>query len=276
MSYAARETGLDARPIEIYDIALPSQTFRLTSHDEDVTFDGQTYTASSISRSQTMLAQIGKVRETTISIARDCALAESLLTNGIPPIDAFVTVRRYHEDDNEARQLWKGYVVALSVDEQFARLRVPSRSDEVFDRGVPTIAAQRTCRHVLYSRGCSINEDTYKLSPTVSSVSADGLTIVVSSLAVPDAWAQDGKAVRATDGEPRSVLSQIGTTIVIDVPFRALEVDDTLHIFAGCDHTINGERGCISFNNVLNFGGEPELPVHNPSAPTGYGVVVQV
>jgi len=278
MSFAARETGTDQRPIEIYDIELPTETYRFTSHDEDVVFGGQTYAAVAISCGPRTLAQVGKVREVTITIARDNALAESLRANGIPPIDALVTLRAFHEDDPEARQLWKGYIGSLSTEDVLVRLRVPNRSDEVFDRQFPVLVAQRNCPHQLYSPGCGVDEDSFKISPTVTAISSDGLTITVSSISgKPDSWARDGKITRTSDGDARTVITQSGTTITIDVPFRLLATSDAVDVFAGCDHTLDGQRGCLElFNNVANFGGHEALPTSNPSAPTGYGVVVQV
>jgi uncharacterized phage protein (TIGR02218 family) len=279
VTYDARETSVQGgQPVEIFDIVLPEETYRFTSYGEDVEFGGETYTAVAIGCGPRELVQLGKVREVTITLAIDNALAASLRANGIPPIDALVTIRCFHVGDLESRQLWKGYIGGTSTDEKHALLRVPNLSDEVFNRGLPVLVAQRTCPHMLYDTGCGVDEDSFKITPTVSSVSSDGTEIVVSSISGnPDAWAQDGKVVRATTGEARSVLEQTGTTITIDVPFRALQVGDTLNLFAGCDHTIAGPRGCLElFNNVLNFGGDPEMPADNPSAPTGLGVSVQV
>lgn len=277
MSYDAMELSVEAAiRVEIYTVTLPSETYRLTDFDEDVTFDGNTYTATAIGRGQAPLVPLGKTRELTITIALDHPLAQALRGGGIPPQNASVTVRRFHLGDTEARPMWTGYIAGLSTDGAFARLRVPNHLEEALECQLPILLAQRTCSHVLYDVGCGVVSSSFRITPTVSSIS--GATLVVSSIGGnPDDWATFGKVVRVLDGAQRSILDQAGTTLVLDYPFGTLSNGDTLEVYAGCDHTIGGPHGCsVKFNNAPNFGGDPDMPINNPSAPTGYGIASQV
>ena len=276
MTYDAIATSVqDAVRAELYTFELPGVTYRLTDFDEDVTFDGVTYTAAPVARGPVPLVPLGKIRDVTVSLDLNSALARALRTNGIPPREIVVTIRAIHIGDTGSRFVWRGFVALASTDEQYTRLTVPNRVDEALDCMIPAVAAQRDCPHMLYDAGCGVDASTggFILTPTVSSV--DGTELVISSISSkPDQWARYGKVVRASDGEERSILAQVGTTLTLDVPFRELEVGDVLSVYAGCDHTI---EACASkFSNVLNFGGDPEMPTGNPAAPTGYGVATQV
>jgi uncharacterized phage protein (TIGR02218 family) len=255
---------------------LPSATYRLTSYDEDVDFDGDTYTATPISRGniEVTTLDVSRVRELTISIARDHAVAQALRANGSQP-DALVTVARFHIGDAEDREIHQGYIRGTTSEGAFMRMKVPNRVDEAFSVSLPIVTAQRTCPHRLYDRGCTVDPvaDGFVISPTVASIS--GTSLVVSSISgKPDQWARFGKVTRTSDGVERRILAQSGTTLTLGRAFGTLEVGDALEVYAGCDHSV---ETCLSkFDNVDNFGGEPEMPIGNPTAPTGYGVVVQV
>lgn len=280
MSYQSIEESVcDAQRVEIFIFELPNQTFRLTSLDEDISFNGELYTAVPISRSQTPLVVLGKVRELVVSVALDHELAQILRANGIPPRDTLLTIRKFFIGDAESKLEWVGYVESCSTDTEFTRMRVPNRTDTAFDVQLPLVIAERNCQHVLYDRGCTVDAagGGHIIVPTV--VSVDDVTIVVSSIGgKPDGWAKDGKVLRVADNEERSVLDQVGTTLTINMPFATLEDGDALGIFAGCDHTIDLANGCVEkFGNGINFGGDPIMPAGgNPAAPTGLGVIVQV
>jgi len=68
------------------------------------------------------------------------------------------------------------------------------------------------------------------------------------------------------DGEKRAVyatdISGDANTIRILQPFRSQAVNDTVIVYAGCDRT----RSTCSrkFNNHLNHGGFPDIPILNP------------
>jgi uncharacterized phage protein (TIGR02218 family) len=279
VTYDAIERSVQgAVRVEIYVFALPSTTYRLTSFDEDVAFDGETYASAPLSRSQASLVQVGKVREVVVTIALDHPLAVELRRYGIPPQDTRVTIARFFVGDAESRVQWQGYIGVTSTDAQYTRITIPNRLDLALDCQLPATVAQRSCPHRLFDPGCSVDPVAggWILSPTVASVS--GTSLVVSSISgKPDQWARHGKVVRAADGEERGVVSQVGTALTLERPFRTLAIGNALSVYAGCDHSLGDTNGCgPKFANVLNFGGEPEMPINNPAAPTDGGIAMEV
>lgn len=279
-TFAEDETSVsDSRPIELYDFDLVTTIHRLTSADADVVFGGNLYTAVPISRGNTTEVALGQVRETIVSLPVNHAVAQELIGNGIPPRTARLTITQLQQTSNETRRVWRGEILGVTTsggedDGGIARLRVPNATDQAFSVALPFAVASKVCNHALYDAGCALPRDpAFRVTPTVASI--NGIELVVSTMSgKPDQFAQFGEVLRVADGERRSVLSQLGTTITLDVPFRTLLVGDALEVWAGCDHTV--ESGCRDkFNNVINFGGHPELPIGNPTAPTGFGVIVQ-
>ncbi|MGE0402706.1 MAG: phage BR0599 family protein [Kofleriaceae bacterium] len=277
----------DGAPVELYTFTGPTGTYRLTSAEEDVTF-GSVFTATQISRSNSDISSVtSQVRALTISLAMAHPLAQVLVGNGIPPRNVEVVISRFHRGDSFSEQIWRGYVSMVDTEGEYARLTVPSSLEEQFAIRLPIAIVQRTCNHMLYDAGCTVDRDyaiyqneAFMSASAVDSISTDGLTIVVDELkdgsAVDrlDDWATLGEVRRVTDGERRSIVDQTGTTIVLDMPFATLEVGDDLEVYAGCDLT--PETCAEKFANIANFGGSPQLPTTNISAPTGFGVRVQV
>lgn len=284
MSYDSSERSVqEGEPTEIYTWEFGATTIRLTSAPEDVSVSAQTYTSAPISRTNTNAVPLGKVREITIRMSVEHDVAARLVANGIPLRDVRVTIERYHPGSAVVR-IHRGYVADVTTDGQFASIRVPNSTDDQFSVRLPIAVSQRLCNHTLYDRGCLVDRDypVYQNEPFMSASAVDtvdGVTIVVdaleddSAVARPDDWAKYGEVRRVSDGERRSIVSQIGTTLTIDVPFSDLDVGDDLEVYAGCDHTV--ETCFVKFANVQHFGGHPDLPTSNPHAPTGYGVVTQ-
>jgi len=279
MTYDATEKSIeDAIRVEIYTFELPTATYRMTKFDEPVAVDGFTYAPDQIDRGPVPLVPLGRVRELTVSLALDHPLAIALRQEGIPPRDARVTIRWFFfGNSTESRLIWQGFIGGISTDDQYARLQVPNRLDEAFDCQLPALTAQRECPHILYDRGCGvIASPSFVVLSTVAA--ANGTALSVASIGgKPNGWATFGKVVRLIDGEQRSIIDQTGTSLVLDVPFSVIAFGDEVEVYAGCDHTIDGLNGCVEkFSNALNFGGDPYMPTGNPTAPTGYGVAVQV
>ena len=282
MTYDTSERSTqDGEPIEIYSFALATTTLRYTSHPEDVTVSSQTYTAIPISRDPANIMVIGQVRELTVTIPVDLALAQTLIGNGIPPRDIVVTIERYHPG-TAIRRIWRGAVDRLETDGVFARLTVPNLMDRAFMVRLPLVTSQRLCVHDLYDTGCAVDREyaIYQTEPFMTAceaVSQSGTALVVSNMngpgAVPrdDQWARYGEVRRSSDGERRSIVAQVGATLTLDMPFASIAAGDDLEVYAGCDHSVETCRD--KFANVANFGGHPQLPNANPHAPTGYGVM---
>ena len=263
----------DARPAELYTIVTPTTTYRLTSYSVDVSFGGNTYTAATIGRDNIQVPAIGDTeRQLQIKIALSHALAQDLLVGGIPLSTITAEVDILMQRAAALEMYFLGTVAQVSTDGNEVTLLVSGKIDQKMATALPNAVSQRVCQHGLYDTGCAITPTSFQVSTTIATISSDGRTLTVASMgANPDQWAQYGKITRSADGESRSVITQTGTSLLIDTPFRTLVVGDAVVVNAGCDHTITTCRD--KFNNRVNYGGNPLLPTKNILVPLRIGVL---
>jgi hypothetical protein len=153
---------------------------------------------------------------------------------------------------------------------------------------LPLVRGQRLCNHVLWDAQCTAPKagSTLTKSNNEYATTLTSQTTAVGSvtLAVPG-WTRFGSPVVLIDGfftfgevhcgaEVRMCLSHIGFAITINAPFIGAVAGVAVTAFPGCDHAVQTCRD--KFNNVVNFGGHPDLNATvNPWAPSGFGVIQQ-
>lgn len=289
MTFDAAETSAAlGRPVELYSFTGPTAVAYLTPYDEDVSNGGLVYESTpGLSRSDAPKVQVGQARELTVTLPVDHALCRTLRLGGLGPRGVELVISRLHTTDSSAtlREKWRGDVLSLECDEQYARLRVASLVEDRLQVSLPMAVAQPLCNHQYGDAGCVPVEESggsglvFIAGPAIQQfitnvATVSGTAITINSInGKPDGWANRGAIIRASDGEPRTIMSQTGTSLVIDVPFGTLNPGDAVTIRAGCDKKV--ETCANKFDNVDNFSGDPVLPERNVTAPTGYGVSVQ-
>jgi Phage conserved hypothetical protein BR0599 len=268
------------RPIELYTIVTPTAVYRLTSHNVDVTFGGNLFTALTLDRGPHQIAADLTGRELIVYLPVTHPLVQRFAATGIPERQVLVTLQRLQEVSGIAVRVWQGFGTGMQISGALAKLRVPSVTDDAMRIKLPVVAGQRLCNHRLFDARCAPNPGSdgpaaasFEVSGTL--VSQTGTTLVVSTMSEkPDGWASLGDVVHLATGERRFILVQAGTTLTLASPFVDANPGDALAVFAGCDHAITTCRD--KFANVTNFGGHPEMTTSiNPWLPKGIGVVVQ-
>lgn len=270
MSFDDDETGVETSiPRDLYTFELPAVTYRLTSSVRDIVYGGQTYRAAVTARESVAVPSFNDEGALQIPIDVRHALPQRYLRGGIPPLSIAVTVRRLQSTSGEAQIIWAGNVTSMAIDGHVAKFLVPSGMAEAISRRLPTITAGKECPHVLYDGGCQVVQASFTVTRTV--IGVDGQTVTLDS--APDAddtWSVFGVLVHPTSGEQRTITSQTGAVIVMQLPIPDLQYGDTVQISAGCSHLV---QTChVKFNNVANYGGLPQLPSGNPFIPGSRGI----
>lgn len=137
---------------------------------------------------------------------------------------------------------------------------------------------QRSCPHVHYGYGCGLVMEDYKASGVVENVSGVTVTMPIAALQ-PDGY-YSGGIIKAPDSTLRFILTHVGVTLTLIRPLDSLAQafaesgygysygvsfgGAMADIHPGCDRT---KETCASkFNNILNNGSYPWLPLKNPMA----------
>jgi hypothetical protein len=281
VSFDSDERSIEQnRPIELYTITTPTATYRLTSYTVDVTYAGNTYTATTMDRGDQQVSQDPTGRELIVYLPIAHPVVQRFASKGVPEHTVTVILQRLQTVSGVAIQQWAGFAQSISIDGHTALVRVPSVCDDAIKIRLPVVVSQRICNHVLFDARCSPlagidgpAEIAFTIITTIGSQS--GRTVSISSInGNPDEWATFGYCVHQPSLEYRYIQKQTGTLLTLDSPFTSANIGDGIGVVAGCAHDIITCR--FKFGNVLNFGGMPNIvPTINPWAPKGLGVVQQ-
>lgn len=258
--------------IELYAFSLPGQTYRYTSHAEDVTFSGNLYTRAAIVRGSIKRTLIKDQSELTLTLPRDLSIVAETAYK-IPPKTHAFTLTRYFPDTGNSKILWQGKVGAVTLKGPQAEMVIPDRMNAVMGTSLPNRSFQTTCNHRLFDARCGLNPNSFKFVGEVATIGEGGNPItLVSESGGPHTETftyaySNGEMVRTIDGERRLIITQGAATgananiITLGHPFRELEVGDEVTLYKGCDLSLTACKD--RFNNVARFGGMPQVPRTN-------------
>lgn len=248
-------------PVELYTLALGTETFRWASGEEDYVYSGDTFEAVEISRSRILISAEQRQDVLNVSLPGDNELVRRYV-DIVPGKRATLTVQRVHRDDpdQEAVVLFKGIVQSVAFTSDGTKASLAIRPLTVgLSQNIPRFTYQALCNHFLYDSGCKVNQNSFKYTATVSTVV--GSTITVPGISANGAdWAVGG-FVQTGSSDFRLVLAQTGDDLRLLLPFASSPLGSSVDVFAGCDHTIGTCK--IKFNNVVNYGGFAFVPLKN-------------
>lgn len=252
-----------SQPIEVWSIVTPSATYRRTTAEVNQVISGDTYTAVSGARSEVSAASVNDPPEMVLTLPVSDVFVQDHAF-GMPPQSIELTITRHQ--GSASLTWWKGPISAFTVKGDWCTIRSPSQLADALETTMPSAHVQRQCNHVLYDDRCTMDSEdsSFKTTTTVTSVSADGLTVVVASLGTLGSHLKSGHITRSADGDKRLILAVVVATktLTLNAPFRALGVGNAVVLRIGCQHDI---ADCVAtFNNAINFGGHPYMPVSNP------------
>jgi len=263
VTYATDQLSVsDSAPIHLFIFTGTPTIYRHTGYPSDVVYAANAYTSIPISHGNADLALgAGDARElivelpVTAQVVRDFGF-------GMPKRTLTLVVLRLQTLSGVATKIWEGNVADVAAIGRWAKLRVPNKA-AAYEVNVPGAYRQAQCNLQLYSTLCGVVRADHLIATTASSVSANGKTIVVASVGgVFDQLFRHGEIVRDADGERRTIVSQIGTTLQINAEFRDLAVANAVTLYAGCDKRITTCHG--KFANVENHRGMPYIRDRNP------------
>lgn len=276
MTYAADDQSIQrSAPVELYAFETPGTSWYLTTFNRDVDAPlwsnpatSQRYTATpGLSRSSLPVVSLGGVAEVSFDIPFEHPVAQLLLPGNAQRRYMLCTILRQQASGLLERK-WQGYVTSANVTGRLCGIRVPDVLDDALDVDLPNASVSISCGHVLYDVNCRVLRAP-NVVPTTMTLAA-GVLLTVASVGGPYAtptWFVNGEVEHPASTERRTIVSHAGNVLTLDAPFPGAIWSGSVvvNLYPGCDHTMTEPDGCASkWNNRLNYGGHPQLPVSNP------------
>ena len=237
------------------------EVFGFTDHDQNLIIDGITYnadsgyTASAIASNHTLA-----VDNLDIEAFLDSDLiTESDLLAGrwnYAAIEMFMV--NYNDLSQGSLKLRKGTLGEIKIKDTSFTTEIRGMAQPLQQAIGELYSA--SCRVKRFGDArCGVNRATHTYSVEVQSVT-DSVTFEIDGTYANDLFAYG--EVEFTSGANNGVLYEVkgnvDNVITLQItPTFPIEVGDTLDIVKGCNRTVDS---CKSFNNIVNFRGEPYIP----------------
>jgi hypothetical protein len=243
------------------------QTWRYTSDVVPFTdASGNVFAPAEISHDAMTVSQENNSGQIYVTGARDLSVAQ-LYYRGVPSGSIWLRVR----DQQTGLVGYVGRIRSAEWAEATVRLLMQSSSDMLARNGL-NLKWQGACGWQLYGPRCGVDRNAmdangaylYRTDGTVEGVSPDGLTIISSAFAArSDGFFNAGSFV--VGDYRRMVLSHVGNTVTLIAAIDGIVPGTVFSAAKGCNRSTgkDGPGGCKDFNNVLHFGGTPNVPLKN-------------
>lgn len=280
MTFPVYEAGPLSEPIEYLTFKDGSDIWYYTNSNQNETIGPRTFVPLPYIRTQPAFSKDtsdGQVKFTVPSNIPLITLFEQIPSSST----ATVTIERVNRNDPDlgVQIYWKGQVASVQRQGETATIlgvpfsRIPSQ--------VPRYTYSGLCNWFLFQDQCGLARNNWKHegpvvtieSPTVFTVT--NLSTTAATLAAngggtltqaeEDAYWLGGY-VENLDGEKRAIyeanVDGVPNRIRILQPFRNLQVNDQVIVYAGCSRT--RDICHRKFDNSENHGGFPDIPTINP------------
>lgn len=260
------------KPVEFFRFVMGSEVWTYTSADHPITYNDELYAPVPIGRGG--IEAKNELSKANLDIKVDIynPLSRTLLRSVNEEV---LTLTMFVQTELGTGTAWKGRLSSLkpsgtqltmAFESVFTSLRRPGLRARY----------QKTCRHALYGRGCTLNFQDFSLGGTATAVEGSTLTVLEAATETNGWWT--GGMLRAPDGTLRWIIAHNGSAITLSRPIdsltQAIEGSGygqaygnfyggvNVELFPGCDH--NRETCRVKFNNLDNYGGFPWIPSKNP------------
>lgn len=242
----------------------PNEYFAFCSGEEVITFNGKTYTPTTINREKIVVNGSGDKSLLNVSIDYSNPLV-SLIRDYPPSQVISLTIFQGHVSDGEYLATWIGVVSSWKRNGDNVDLACNPVSNSLLRTGLRS-KYQVGCRHSLYSLECGVNKSLYTSTFTISGVLANAIDLPVGWSTNPDNYL-GGMVhwINSTNGvERRGILdvTESGTRLILSGTTKDLNINSLVYIAFGCAQNATACKN--QFNNINNYGGCLYIPLETP------------
>lgn len=264
MTFASHETSMaSGEPILLFDFSIGIAHWRYASCDRAITYLTNVYSPVPITRTAPVQASDIKQQTMTVTTPRDIPLAS--LFEGYPPTgDVLLVVTGLHFTDSDFEGVvdWVGRIINVS----WKNSTVDFACEPTYT-SVQTVGLRRRwgigCPHVLYGGACTLSAPSFAVTAPIQSVS--GVTITGAGFVPPSGLSFPGGYAEWDSGsgylERRTIDSVSGTALTLAYESPMLVPGLLVSLYPGCGRT---PANCNAFGNILNYGGQMNIPNLNP------------
>ena len=251
----------DSAPYELYEFIGTYKNYYFTSDSIQHTFQGSIYKAiSGLSRKA---LKIGTHDTNGIDLTIEIPITQQIIKDygfqETPP-SLTVAIYRLQRNSSEFAVIWKGEITAITISNEIATLRSPSKFGKLLASNIPNVYIQPPCNNVLFDERCQLSRASNTLNTNVATIISRSQITIPNLGVFPDGRFLGGEISISGKNERRTIIEQTGVSLTVNYDFSQIEIGNSIEVTVGCDHSFEGASGCSSFNNQKNFGGCPYVP----------------
>lgn len=254
------ESVSDSAPFELYEFVGTYKNYYMTT--DAIPHILNSFTFNPVAGMKRGGLKVGTHDDDNVDITIDIPIIEQIVKDyafQTTPPSLSVTIYRLQRDAGTYVAYWKGPIASITVNDEFATFRIPSKFGSILQGNIPNVYVQPPCNNVLFDELCKVSRVANSLDTQVSSI--EGRVIGIPSIGgFPNGWFIGGEIAIPARNERRMIVNQSGSLLTINYEFSKLSVGTSIQVTAGCDHSYSGANGCPKFANQRNFGGCPFVP----------------
>ena len=254
------ESVSDSAPFELYEFVGTYKNYYMTT--DAIPHILNSFTFNPVAGMKRGGLKVGTHDDDNVDITIDIPIIEQIVKDyafQTTPPSLSVTIYRLQRDAGTYVAYWKGPIASITVNDEFATFRIPSKFGSILQGNIPNVYVQPPCNNVLFDELCKVPRVANSLDTQVTAI--EGRNISIPSIgAFPNGWFIGGEVAIPARNERRMIVNQSGTVLTINYEFSRIAVGTAIQVTAGCDHSYSGANGCPKFANQRNFGGCPFVP----------------
>lgn len=247
--------------IDLFKITMGDDVWNLTSADTVQTYNSEDYFPVAVGRGGIEQKTELNKANVEVRLPLDHELSVSLLAS-FSEQTVGLTI---YTKKTTVKVSWKGRLASLKPGDTNLTLIFESVFTSLRRPGLRA-RYQKSCRHALYGRGCTLDPEDFAVVGSCTDVSSNVVTVTEAGLQ-PDGY-YTGGMIRGPDNLLGYIIGHSGTALTIQrVPYSirqaaAIAYPFNVTIYPGCDHSraTCGDK----FSNGLNYGGFDWIPSKNP------------
>ena len=267
--YIKAEEADYRRPAEIYHIYIwrdGGQHWYYTSGDVSVVYDGNTYVPALIGRESVEYTADLEIPTLQVKVARNQQpTVEFIAMNPVEILWIEVAKLLRDQAPVEVGVVFVGQIRDVSIKGVQALANCVGL-EFFLSQPIPIQVYQPACNNSLYDGRCGLTATDWAETATVVSMSSDSVTLVLSGAGFEAK--EDGYYTRGyleLGAYRRMIVDHVQADKAVQIRYRipVLGVGSTVTVYAGCNLDVEMCRD--KFDNMLNFFGQPYIPLENPA-----------